>query len=133
MQAVVILQILILQLLLHFCFSSMHVSQFCVCDFFILCRCSNARGTLLLHCLTQKAKESRCLYESRAQRHCNTSPIQLTLPNIHVDVVSSDHRVYSNNDSTSDSNSHVIACDDFTRSRNLVIGYFADITAGQRN
>ena len=51
----------------------------------------------------------------------------------------SDQRVYSNTvDSTSDSTSHAIVCDDFTRSHNLVIGYFADIiiadiTAGQRN
>ena len=57
---------------------------------------------------------------------------------IPVDVVSSDHRVYSNNDSTLDSTSHAIACDDVTRSHNLVICYFADIiiayiTAGQRN
>ena len=29
--------------------------------------------------------------------------------------------------STLDSTSHAIARDDFTRSRNLVIGYFADI------
>ena len=43
-------------------------------------------------------------------------------------MVSSDHRVYySNNDLTSDSTSHAITCDNFTRSRNLVIGYFADI------
>ena len=53
-------------------------------------------------------------------------------------MVSSDHRAYSNNDSISDSTSHAIAHDDFTRSRNLVIGYFtdiiiADITTGQRN
>ena len=62
----------------------------------------------------------------------------LTPPNILVDVVSSDHRVYSNNDSILDSTSHAIACDNFTRSRNLVIGYFtdiiiADIITGQRN
>ena len=50
----------------------------------------------------------------------------INLPNILVDVVSSDHRVYGNNDSTSDSTSHDIArdltCDDFVRSCNLVIG-----------
>ena len=43
-----------------------------------------------------------------------------------------------NNDSTSDSTLHAIAHGDFTRSHNLVIGYFADIiitdiTAGRRN
>ena len=54
----------------------------------------------------------------------------LTFPNILEHVVSSNHRVYSNNDSTSDSTSHAIAHDEFTRSRNLVIGYFADITVG---
>ena len=54
-------------------------------------------------------------------------------------MVSSDHRVYSNNDSTLDSISHAIASDDFMRSRNLlIIGYFADIiitnvTSGQIN
>ena len=42
------------------------------------------------------------------------------------------------NDSTSGSTSQAIAHDDFTRSRNVVINYFADIiiadiTAGQRN
>ena len=51
-------------------------------------------------------------------------------------MVSSDHRVYSNNDLTSAL--HIATCDDFMRSHNLVIGYFADIriadiTAGQRN
>ena len=51
----------------------------------------------------------------------------ITLPNILIDVVSSDHRVYSNNDSTSASTSHAIAHDDFMRLRSLVIGYFADI------
>ena len=85
-----------------------------------------------------KGQRSRWLCESRARQHCNTSPMQLTLPNIIVDVISSDHRVYSNNDSTSDSTSYAIASDDFMRSHNLVIGYFTDIiitdsTAGQRN
>ena len=52
-------------------------------------------------------------------------------------MVSSDHRVYGNNDSTSDSTSHAIARDDFTRSHKSVIGYFADImiadiTAGRK-
>ena len=46
----------------------------------------------------------------------------VTHPNILVDVVSSDHRVYSNNDSTLDSTSRAIACDDFMRSCHLVIG-----------
>ena len=49
-----------------------------------------------------------------------------------VDMLSSDHRVYRNNDS-SNSTSHPIARDNFTRSCKLVIGYFADITAVQRN
>ena len=44
------------------------------------------------------------------------------LPKHHCRLVSSDHRVCSNNDSTSDSTSHAIACDDFTRSCNLIIG-----------
>ena len=55
-------------------------------------------------------------------------------------MVSSDHRVlvYSNYDLTLDSTSHVIARDNFMRSRSLVMDYFidiiiADITAGQRN
>ena len=43
-------------------------------------------------------------------------------PNILVDMISSDHRVYSNNDFTSDSISHAIAHNDFSRSHNLVIG-----------
>ena len=38
-QAIAGLQILILLLL--FCFGSLHVSQFHVCDFFNLCFCSN--------------------------------------------------------------------------------------------
>ena len=76
-------------------------------------------------CLTQKAKGSRWLYESRAQRHCNTSPMYLTLPNILVDVLSSGHRVYSYQLHTP---LHVT----------ILRGYFADIitadiTAGQRN
>ena len=51
-------------------------------------------------------------------------------PNILVDVVSSDHRVCSNNDSTSDSTSHAIAHDDFTRLQSLVAGdiIIADIS-----
>ena len=42
-------------------------------------------------------------------------------PPLLVDMASSDHRVHSNNDSTSDSTSHSIACDNFTTSRNLII------------
>ena len=41
----------------------------------------------------------------------------VTCPNILVDVVSSDRRVYSNNDYASDSTSHAIARDDVMRSR----------------
>ena len=68
-------QILILQLRLHFHFSSLHLSQFHACDFFILCLCSNTQKRLLLCCLTQKAKGSQWLCESRAQRHCSFSPM----------------------------------------------------------
>ena len=73
------------------------------------------KWAFLLCCLTQKIAVVVCIMT--LQRFSN-----VTLPNTLVNVVSSDHRVYSNNDSTSDSTSHVIACDDFTRSRNLVIG-----------
>ena len=61
MRAVTGSKILVLQLLLHFCFSSLHVSQFRACNFFILCLCSNTskERTFLLHCLTQKAKKNR--------------------------------------------------------------------------
>ena len=48
MRAVEGLQLLILLLLLHFHFNSLHMSQFCACDL---------RGTLLLHCLTQRTKD----------------------------------------------------------------------------
>ena len=41
MQAVASSHILILQLLLYFYSSSLHLSQFCASDFFILCLCSN--------------------------------------------------------------------------------------------
>ena len=53
MQVVVGSQILILQLLLHFHFSSLHMSLFCACDFFILCLCSNTskEWAFQLHCL----------------------------------------------------------------------------------
>ena len=61
------------------------------------------------------------------QYFSNVANSPSTLPNILVDVVSSDHRVYNNNDSTSDSTSHAIACDGFTTLGNMVIGYFADI------
>ena len=47
----------------------------------------------------------------------------VTCPNILVDVVSSDHRVCSNNDSTLDSTSHATAHDNFTRPCRLVAGY----------
>ena len=64
----------------------------------------------VLCCLIQRPKDhDGCVY-------------QLTFPNILVDMVSSDHRVYSNNDSTLDSTSQAIAHDDFKRSRHLVIG-----------
>ena len=59
---------------------------------------------------------------NRCMTTCSTSPMLLTFPNILVDMVSSDNRVYSNNDSTSDSTSQAIARDKFTKSRNLVIG-----------
>ena len=102
-------------------FSWLHVSQFrtCDCDFFIPCRCSNASKewtcTFLLHYLTQKAKWSWWFCTSRW--HCSTS-----CPNILVDMASSDQRVYSNNDSTSHSTSHLIASNNnFTRSHNFVI------------
>ena len=42
--------------------------------------------------------------------------VNVTLPNILVGVVCPDHQVYSNNDSTLDSASHIIVHDDFTRS-----------------
>ena len=60
-------QILILQLLLHFRFNSLHVSQFCAWDYFILCLCSNTskEWTFLLCCLTQKAKGLWYLYALR--------------------------------------------------------------------
>ena len=58
MQVVVSSQILILQLLLHFCFSSLHMSQFRACDFFILCLCSN----------TSKKDTSALLYDTKGQR-----------------------------------------------------------------
>ena len=95
---------------LYFCFSSLHVSQFRACDFFILCLCLNTSKEwtflFLLCCLTQKV---------------STSP-NVTCPNILVDMVSPNHRIYSNYDSTSDLTSHTIACDNFMRSSNLVVG-----------
>ena len=93
------LQISILQLLLCFCFSSLHVSQFRACDFFILCLCSytsKKEHAPLLCCLTQKTKGSHWLCELCAQQHCNASLMYLTFSNIFVDMASSDHRVYSN-------------------------------------
>ena len=74
------------------------------------------------------------------QYFSNVAIIIITLPNILVDVVSSYYRfrvyiyiVYTNY-SSSDSTSHAIAPDDFTRSHNLLISYLeviiADITAG---
>ena len=90
MQAVVGLQIPILQLLLLFCFSLLHMSQFHACGFVILCLCSE--WTFLLHCLTQETKGSQWLY------HNDIAALWLLQSNSpkQVDVVSSDQRVYSN-------------------------------------
>ena len=111
MRAVVGLQILILQLLLHFCFSSLHMSQF------------RDSGFISVQIL-QRMDISTLLPDPKGQRIMVVVYITMTLqyfssvtcPNILVDVVSSDHAVYSNNDLTSDLTSHAIARDDFTRS-----------------
>ena len=90
--------------------------------------------------ILQKVEISASLPDPKGQRimvivynHDDTAVLlQFNLSKILVNVVSSDHRVYS----TSDSISHAIACDNFMRSRNLVIGLLrrytiiADITAG---
>ena len=130
--------VLILQLLLHFHFKSLHVS---IPYLWLLYPMS-------LFKYFKRMDISALLPDPKGQRimvvMCIMTTLQhfsnVTLPNILVNMVSSDHRawVYSYNDSTSDSTSHAITCDDFTRSHNLVIGLFenviiADITAGQRN
>ena len=136
MQAVAGSQFLILQLLLHFRFSSLHMSQFCACDS-SSCLCSNTskNGHFCFAAWPKRPKDhSGCVHHDNI-----TALLQCNSPkHPYVDVVSSDYRVYGNNDSTLDSTSHAIACDDFTRSRSLVMDYFvdiivADITAGQRN
>ena len=120
MQAVTGSQILILQLLLHFRFSSLHVSEFHVCDFFILCLCSNTskEWTFLLHYLTQKARGSRITCTMTLQHFSNVA----NSPNICRRGIASsaDQSVcsytYCNiNDSTSDSTSHTIARDNFMK------------------
>ena len=85
-------------------FSSLHVSQFLAC-YPMYCSNASKAWTFLLCCLTQQAKGSWWL--RTLQRHCSSFS-NVTRPNIHVDMVSSDHRVYSNNDSgsTSDSTSY---------------------------
>ena len=123
MWAVVGLQILFLQLLLHFHFSSLYMSQFRACDFLYpisLFKYFKRVDISAFGCLKQKTKGSWWLCTSRwSSQHFSN----VTCPNILVDVVSSDHRVCSINDSTSNSTSHAIARDDFTRPRSLVAGY----------
>ena len=96
-------------------YSCIFVSAHCTCHSSVLVislsyvsvQILQKSGNFCLSCLTQQAKGLWWLCAS----HCSISP------NILVDMVSSDHRVYSNNNSTS----QAIACDDFTRSHNLVI------------
>ena len=105
MRAVVGSQILILQLLF--------VSAHCMCH-----------SSVLVISLSYISVQEWTLPDPKSQRIVVVVYITTTLqhffnithPNILVDVVSSDHRVYSDNDSTSDSTSHTIqgACDDFT-------------------
>ena len=108
------------------------MSQFCACDFFILCLAMfkyfkrvdisaslpdpKGHKITMVVCITTKIMTGHCT------EHFSSIATYITLSNILVDVVSYYHRVYSNNDSTVDSTSHVIAHDDFTRSRNLAIG-----------
>ena len=121
MRAVVGLQILILQLAtlaLSFQLTA-RVTVPCLL-FLILCLCSNTSRVDMSASLPDP-KDQRIVavvYTSITLQHFSN----VTRPNILVDVVSSDHRVYSTNDLTFDSTLHAIACDDFTRSRNLVIG-----------
>ena len=88
--------------------------------------------------ILQNRDTSASLPDPKGQRImvvvCITKTLQhfslnVTLLNILVDIVSSDHRarVYGNNDSISDSTSHTIARDDFMRSRNLVNRFTSQI------
>ena len=115
-------------------FSSQHVSQLCSCDFNILCLCSNILKDRHF-CFAAWPKRPMVVWitcmmtmqhffnVANSLRHLCRGSYPLITESLY----------YSNNFSTLDSISHAIACEDFTRSRNLVIGYFADITAGQRN
>ena len=132
LQAVVSSQILILQLLCTFvsthctCHSSVRVISFS----YVSVQIFQERDTSALLPNPKGLRIAMVMWiicTTTLHHFSNVESNVLTLPNILVDMVSSDHRVYNNNDSTSDSTSHAIAHDDFTRSSNLVIGYFADI------
>ena len=137
MRAVASSQILILQLLLHFHFSSMHMLQFCTCDFFVLCLCSNTSKEehFCLYSNTLKEKHFCFAAWPKGQRITMVVWITCTTTLQHFSDVANSPKhpcrrgilwsqslvIY--NDLTSDSTSHVIACDDFTRSRNLLCRY----------
>ena len=139
MRVVTSLHILILQLLLYLCSSSLYLSQFCASDFFILFRYFKRVDISASLPDPKDHKIAMVVWVMCTTTfHLQHFSSVLTLSNFLVDVVSSDHRACSNNDSTLDSTSHTIACDDCTTSHNLVIGYFvdiiiADITAMKRN